>query len=276
MEDGNMSRDRNVLFHNSRVVNLDHCPMKKLEYMVKISLAVVFAMLSWSALAATGLADAGALTDSAATVSLPELDGAVSFDVTAVQEPVVNQVGTIVPENNIPGTEAGVESSQGKIIDQELASLDVVDTGVLRPVQNPQHTQVVPMDSTSLEVVDTGVLRQVENPQPAEKAVFTAAENTAVLQSSENVSAPGEADGLNAKAVGDHQAKNYKIMLPMASAVEKNTGMDAVVAGTGAETGQPESASASATSEEMFHLPYAVLLAILALMSMIPVARRKG
>jgi hypothetical protein len=62
--------------------------------------------------------------------------------------------------------------------------------------------------------------------------------------------------------VVDHQARNYQVMVPVTDVAEK--------------TGQPEEAAVGVASEETIHLPYAILLAILALMSMITVARRNG
>jgi len=101
----------------------------------------------------------------------------------------------------------------------------------------------------------------------------------AAFESEENVSASGEADELNTAAarMDDHQVKNYKVVLPMADLVEKNEMAGTVVAAAAARKNEPpEDASGGAASEEMIHLPYAVLLAILALISMVPVARRNG
>ncbi len=121
---------------------------------------------------------------------------------------------------------------------------------------------------TKIKLVDTGTSMQVQNPQPVAEMVSPAAEETVAetvaLESGINVSIPGEADepSPDAAPVIDHQARNYEVMAPVTGVVEKN--------------GQPEEAAGGAASEEITHLPYAVLLAILALMSMITVARRNG
>jgi len=290
MDDRNsVSRDYGVRLHSDRAVICNFGRIKTMKYMRQIGLIAVFASLPWSAFAAAErfpgvqmqleeLSDAAPLADTSSAVSTLELDVADSFESATVHEQVPNQAGVIVPESHSPEAVADGENSQGKVVSQELASLDVVDTGTLNPVQNPQTAPVVPMDTASLEVVDTGTLRQVENQQPAAEVVSTDAEDAVVLQSGMDTSAPGEAGELNTDAahVDDRQARNYKVMLPVNAVAEKNEGTDAVVAETGTGNGQPEVASGGAASEEIIQLPYAVLLAILALMSMITVARRKG
>ena len=105
------------------------------------------------------------------------------------------------------------------------------------------------------------------------------AESPAALETGVNISISGEADELYPAAarVDDHQARNYKVMLPMTTDVtEKNVVTGTVVAETGNKSGQTEGVSGDAASEEIIQLPYAVLLAVLALMSMIPISRRNG
>ncbi len=168
------------------------------------------------------------------------------------------------------------EIRQSEIVNQELASLDVVDTGVSKQVQNLQSAPIVPLGTPSLEVVDTGTSRQVQKLQPA--AVVSAdTEASAALESEVNVSTSGEADELNSAAarVDDHQVKIYRVMLPMTDVAEKNE-IAGVVAETAKKNGPLGDASGSAVSEEAIHLPYAVLLAILALISMATVSRRNG
>jgi len=76
--------------------------------------------------------------------------------------------------------------------------------------------------------------------------------------------------------VDDHQARNYEVMLPVTDVAAKNEMTGAVGTETGNKSGQTEGVSGDAASGEIIQLPYAVLLAILALMSMIPISRRKG
>ena len=245
--------DYGARFHEGRVVSSACLPMKTIEYLRKMGLTVLFAMLSWNAFAAAErfpavqiqldeLADAVTLADSPSAVSSPAPAAAVSFGA----------------------------ADQGRMVNQEqLASLDIVDT-----TQAP----IVPRDAVALEVVDTGTSIQVQNPQPVAEIVSPGAEETVALESGISVSTPGEVDELNTDAapVVDHQARNYEVMVPVTDVVEKNEIAGAVVAAAGKISGQPEDASGGAAGEEIIHLPYAVLLAILALMSMITVARRNG
>jgi hypothetical protein len=213
--------------------------MKYIEYIKKMGLTVLFAMLSWNAFAATErfpavqiqldeLADAITPADSQSAVSSPAPAAAVSFGA----------------------------ADQGQMEKQEqLAALELVDT---------KQASILPKDAVALEVVDTGTSIQVQNPQPVAEIVSPDAEETVALESGINVSTPGELDELSMDTapVVDHQARNYQVMVPVTDVVEK--------------TGQPEEAAVGAASEETIHLPYAILLAILALMSMITVARRNG
>ncbi len=241
------------------------------RFIRKMGRVVLFAMLPWNVYAAAdrfpgaqmqldGLVNAAALVDSPSA--------AVSFEAPA-QEPMSDQAELIIPEDTSLDVNAGGEIPHSEVVDQELASLEVVDL---------QPAPIVPLDTASLEVVDTGTSRQVQKPQPA--AVVSAdTEASAALESEVNVSTSGEADELNTAAarIDDHQVKNYKVMLPMADLVEKNEMAGTVVAAAAARKNEPpEDASGGAASEEMIQLPYAVLLAILALISMVPVARRNG
>ena len=276
-----VTEDYVVRFHSDRAVNCNCGRIKTMKYMRQIGLVAVFTALPWSAFAAAErfpgaqmqleeLSDVAPLADTSSAVSAPQPGIADSFQSAAVQEQVLNQSGVFVSESYSLEAVADAENSQDKIVNKELASLDVDDTGILNPVQNPQMA--------SLEVVDTGTSRQVQNQQPAAEVVSTDAEDTVVLQSGMDTSAPNEVGELNTDAarVEDRQAKNYKVLLPLNAVAEKNESMDAVAAEIGTGNGQPEDASGGVASEEIIHLPYAVLLAILALMSMIPVARRKG
>ena len=280
MDDKNSaSREYGVRLHNDRAVICNFSRIKTMKNMRQIGLIALFATLPWSTFAAAErfpgvqtqlkeLADSTPLTDTSSAISALELGVADSFESTTVQEQALNQAGMNVPESSSPEAVADGENSQGKVVSQELASLDVVDTGTLNPVQNSQ--------TASLEVVDTGALRQVENQQSAAEIVSTDAEDAAVLQSGMGTSEAGELNNTVAARVDDRQARNYKVMLPVNAAAKINESMDAVVAETDTGNGQPEDVSGGAASEETIQLPYAVLLAILALMSMIPVARRKG
>jgi hypothetical protein len=239
-----MSGDYGARFYGGRIVSSVCVPMKTIEYIRKMGLAVLFTMLSWNAFAAAErfpavqiqldeFAGAVTLADSPSAGSSPALDAAVSFGA----------------------------ADQGQMVKQEqLAALELVDK---------TEVSIVPQGAVSLEVVDTGTSIQVQNPQPVAEIVSPAAEETVVetiaLESGINVSTPGEVDELSTDVapVVDHQARNYEVMVPVTGVVEKN--------------GQPEETSGgAAASEEIIHLPYAVLLAILALMSMITVARRNG
>lgn len=252
-------------FYGGRAVGSGCVPMKTMEYIRKMGLTVLFAMLSWNAFAAAErfpavqiqldeFADAVTLADSPSAVSSPALDAAVvSFGATT-QEAIPDHVD---------------ETAQSEIVNQTLASLDVVDTA-----QPP----IVPQDAVSLEVVDTGSSRKVQVQQPVTEIVSPGAEDTVALESEVSASAPGEVDelGTDAAPVVGHQARNYEVMVPATDVAEKTEIAGAVVAEAGKISGQPEDALGGAASEEIIHLPYAVLLAILALMSMITVSRRNG
>ena len=114
-------------------------------------------------------------------------------------------------------------------------------------VVSQEPASMVSVGSVALEVIDTGTSTHVERPQPAAAA-----------------------------GVDDHQASNYQVMSPATSAAEKNEMTGTVRAESLNISGQTEGVSGEATSGEIVQLPYAVLLAILALMSMIPISRRKG
>jgi hypothetical protein len=217
--------------------------MKSIEYIKKMGLTVLFAMLSWNAFAAAErfpavqiqldeLADVVTLADTPSVVSSPAPAAEVKFE-AADQVQMVKQ--------------------------EQLAALELVDT---------KEVSIVPQGAVSLEIVDTGTSIQVQNPQPVAEFVSPDAEETVAetvaLESGINVSTPGEVDELSMDTapVVDHQARNYQVMVPVTDVAEK--------------TGQPEEAAVGAASEETIHLPYAILLAILALMSMITVARRNG
>jgi hypothetical protein len=217
--------------------------MKSIEYIKKMGLTVLFAMLSWNAFAAAErfpavqiqldeLADVVTLADTPSVVSSPAPAAEVKFE-AADQVQMVKQ--------------------------EQLAALELVDT---------KEVSIVPQGAVSLEIVDTGTSIQVQNPQPVAEFVSPDAEETVAetvaLESGINVSTPGEVDELSTDTapVVVHQARNYQVMVPVTDVAEK--------------TGQPEEAAVGAASEETIHLPYAILLAILALMSMITVARRNG
>ena len=239
--------------------------MKIVEILKKIVRIALLAMLPWNVYAEAeqfpgaqeqldGLLNAAALVDSpSAVVSSPELAAAVSFEAPA-QKPIPDHQVAM----NIPGLNTGGEIPQSEVVSQEPAS-------------------IVPLDSASLEVVDTGTSKQVQKPQP-EAIVSAEAESPAGLEAGINISISGETDELNTAAahVDDHQARNYNVMLPATDTTEKKEITGTVVAETGNKSGQPEGVSGDAASEEIFQLPYAVLLAILALMSMIPISRRNG
>ena len=103
-------------------------------------------------------------------------------------------------------------------------------------------------------------------------------ESPAILEAEVNTSISGEADELNTAAarVDAHQARNYEVMLPAPDVAAKNEMTGAVGTAAGNKSGQTEGVSGDAASGEIIQLPYAVLLAILALMSMIPISRRNG
>ncbi len=149
----------------------------------KIGRIALLVMLPWNVYAAAdrfpgaqvqldGLVNAAALVDSPSA--------AVSFETPAQES---NPEGASLDVN------AGGEIPQSEVANQELAYLDVVDTGLLKQELNLRPAPAVPLGTASLK---------------------------------------------------------------------------------------SEGASGSADSEEIIQLPYAVLLAILALISMVPVSRRNG
>ena len=247
-----------VRFQYDRVVNSVAGLIKTVWSVRKIAPLVVLVPLNVYAAAErfpgvqVQLADAAGFVESpTVATSAPALDAVVSFESPVSYLAPAQAEAIAGVEGSNPGAEATGGNLQGKIVNQELASLDVVDTGVLNPVQNPQPATIVSRKTASLEVVDTGTTRQVQNPQPVE-AVAPEIESPAVLESAAVNATQGEVDG--------EAAANYEVMLPLTGAVEK--------------TGRAET-TGNAGAQEVVHLPYAVLLAILALMSMIPVARRK-
>jgi hypothetical protein len=246
-----------VRSHSGRAANADgRLMMRAIEILKKIVRITLFAMLPWNVYAEAerlpgaqeqldGLLNAAALVDSPSA--------AVSFEAPA-QEPIPDHQLAM----NIPGLNTGGEIPRSEVVSPEPAS-------------------IVPLDSASLEIVDTGTSKQVQKPQPA--AVVSAdAESPAALEAGVNISISGETDKLNTTAarVDDYQAINYKVMLPATDVTEKNVMTGAVGAETGNKSGQTEGVSGDAASEEIIRLPYAVLLAILALISMIPISRRNG
>jgi len=264
-ENGYMGGGYGVRFHSGRATNSDGRLMRTIKILKKIIRTTLFVMLPWNVYAeaerfpgaqeqSDGLLNAAALVDSpSAVVSSPELAAAVSFEAPA-QKPIPDHQLAM----NIPGLNTGGEIPQSEVVSQEPAS-------------------IAPLDSASLEVIDTGTSKQVQKPRPA--AIVSAdAESPAALETGVNISISGEADELNTAAarVDDHQARNYKVMLPTTDVTEKNVVTGAVVAETGNKSGQTEGVSGDAASEEIIQLPYAVLLAVLALMSMIPISRRNG
>ena len=265
-ENGYMGGGYGVRFHSGRATNSGSGLTRAIKISKKIALIALFVTLPCSAYAEVerfpgaqvqldGLINAAALVDSpSVAVSSPELEAVVSFKAPPAQEPIPDHQVAM----NILDINAGGEVPQSKVVSQESAS-------------------IVPLNSASLEVVDTGTSKQVQKPQP-EAIVSAEAESPATLETGVNISISGETDELNTAAahVDDHQARNYNVMLPAIDTTEKKEITNAVVAETGNKSGQPEGVSGDAASEEIFQLPYAVLLAILALMSMIPISRRNG
>jgi len=247
----------------------DSRPGKNTSRMGKFFCAALFISLSWNAFAATGQL----LPE--AQVQLDEIDTPASFEAPVgelIAGHAENSDSGVVSESVITVS----EKVQSEFVDQELASLDVVDTGVLRQIQNPQPSSILPREATSLDVIDTGTSKQVQNPQSAATVLPNTEESSAVIES-ENVSTKVETEelGTGVASMDDHQARNYKVMLPVTDLANKNE-VTSTVSEIVKNNGRSEVASGGVASEEAVGLPYAVLLAILALMSMIPVARRKG
>ena len=243
--------DYGVRFQRGRAASCGSGLERTIEILKKIVRIALFAMLPWNVYAEAerfpGVqVQLDGLVNAAAPVNRPPVDNpysAVSFKAPA--------------QEAIPGHQLAI-NIPGEVVSQKPAS-------------------IVPLDLASLEVVDTGTAKQVQKPQPA-AVVPAGAESPAALEAGGNTSISGEADELNTAAarVDDHQARNYKVMLPATGVAAKNEMTGAVVAETGNKSGQPEGVSGDAASEEIIQLPYAVLLAILALMSMIPISRRNG
>jgi len=169
--------------------------------------------------------------------------------------------GLVVPMDNPSAAVSFKAPAQEAIPDHQLAM------NIPGEVVSQKPASIVPLDSASLQVVDTGTSKQVQKTQPA-----------AVVPADTESPAAGEAGELNTAAarVDDHQARNYEVMLPVTDVAAKNEMTGAVGTETGNKSGQTEGVSGDAASGEIIQLPYAVLLAILALMSMIPISRRKG
>ena len=212
-----------------------------------------------------------------------QLSGLVNADAgfaAPAQEAIpLDQAEVVVSKNAGQDVSAGGESAQSGIANQELASLDPV-AGIRRPghIQNSQTVSIVSRDAASLEVVDTGAARNIQNPQPA--AVMSPDVEIPVAGEVEgSISTSYETEGLNTDAAsgGDKGARNYQRMLPVTGVAEKNEVTRAVVATAEQKNARAEEVSGStAASKETIDLPFAVLLAILALMSMIPISRRNG
>lgn len=260
-----IARSCGVCFQCGRVVKSIAGFMKTVRSIRKIAPLVVLMPLNVYAAAErfpdvqvqmAELADVAALAESpTVAISAPILDATVGFE-NAVPDSTPGQLEvTASAEGGSPNAEEAGGSPRDEIVNQELASLDVVDTGVLKQAPSLQPAPVVSRVTASLEVVDTGTTRQVQNPHPVE-AVILATESPAEPESAAVTTAPG--------GTADDPAKNY------------NAGrVETAVATTGNASAQFEVVSDSVVSKEVIRLPYAVLLAILALMSMIPVARRK-
>jgi len=238
-------------------------PLKTTGFARKIAWTALFATLSCSTAYAAderfsevhvqldGLVNAvDTLGSSAIVASSPKLDAAVSFE---------------APVQDGTGLDVNASGEYARSENQELASLDIVDPA-----------PIVPLDTVSLEVVDTGTSKQVQNPQ-AVVAVPADVEATVAPKSEVFSSVPGSNE-LNAGAipVDDQRARNYRLMLPATDVVQENVIADSVVKEPGKNNGQLEEVQESTTGEETTQLPFAVLLAMLALISMIPVARRNG
>ncbi len=268
----NCSRDCDVPIHCGRAARYDGGRVKTIKFVKRVVLAAVLIMSPWYAYAEA---------ERFAGVQ-EQLSGLVSADAgfeAPAQEAIhLDQTEVIVPKGASLDVSAGGGSVQGGNVGQALASLDAaVDIGASRHVQNPQPGSIVSRDAASLEVVDTGVARHVQNPQPA-AAMYPDAEVPVAREIEETISTLHETDELNADAAsgGDQSARNYELMLPITDVAEKSEMTRAVVAATEKANGQAEDVSGSAASSEAIDLPFAVLLAILALMSMIPISRRNG
>ena len=237
-----------IRLQGGRAANSDTGLVRTIRILKKIVRIALFAMLPWNVYAEAerfpgAQVQLDGLVNTAAPVDKPP--AAVSFKAPAQET---------IPDHQLAMNIPGLEKTAGEI-----------------PVS------IVPLDSASLEVVDTGSSKQVQKPQPA--AVVPAdAESPAALEAGVNISISAEADELNTAAarVDDHQAKNYKVMLPATDVAAKNEMKGAVGAEAGNKTGQTEGVSGDAVNGEIIQLPYAVLLAILALISMIPISRRNG
>jgi len=270
-----------IRFRGGRTVNSDCGFGKTINLISKMSLTVLIAMLSGLAIAEAErfpgvqvqleqIAGDTAATQNSSVVNTPKLDAAESFE-TSGEEPVPDQTEIIIPDASSLDVKADDENPRSEVVNQELASLDVVDTGVLKQIQNPQQVSVIPLSSASLEVVDTGISRQVQKPQPVAVEPLDAAEG--------NESTPGvAADELNTAAAreGSHQAESYKVISPVADAKEKDQIAGTVVTETGNKNVPIEDASGGVVGDETVQPPYAILLVLLALMSMITVSRRNG
>ncbi|MFQ5642833.1 MAG: hypothetical protein ACE5FQ_03950, partial [Thiogranum sp.] len=254
-----------VHVHGDRVANPDDGLLNIRKYIRKISRVMLCLMLPWNAYAAAdrfpGVAD--------------ELAG-----MSVLADGQESRAGDALPQKAEIAVAGDVGSGVPALQGKEQASLDVVDTGVLKKIRSSQPAPVKPWDTAALEIVDTGVSRQVQNPQPVETASPGVETEAAVVPETAGLKAgvPDEAGELNTDSAlaGDRQASNYKVMRPI-DVAGKNEAAEAVVAEAGKDNRQSEYAvGGDVASEESIHLPYAILLAILALMSMIPVARRNG
>lgn len=172
------------------------------------------------------------------------------------------------------GTSKQVENPLSSTIAQRsTASLEVTDTGTSKQVLDTQPAAIVARDSTSLEVVDTGVSRLIESPQAGTEVPAADVEVPVAAEAGTNSAA--EWADVQSPAASDVATESAGLVLAGTSILAKNemTGTTAV-AWKGND--QPEDGLGSPAGSENIELPYAVLLAILALMSMIPISRRNG
>ena len=215
---------------------------KTVGFIKRIVGIVLFASLSWNAYAADGRFPG----------VVAQLDGLAN----AVGTPGNASAVVSPPE---PGVAIGFETSarKGTGLDKKAANPELISLNVVDPVP------VVHLGAVSLDVVDTGTSKQVQNPQTV-AAAPSYVEAPVVPESRKYTNTLREVNELNTDAapVVDQQVRNYKLMLPATDVAQKNV--------------QPEELQGSTAGKEPVRLPFSVLLAILALISMIPVARRNG
>ena len=272
------------LAQSGRVAGSPGLPSQAVENMKKVVFGALFASLSLQAYGAAdpfsevqpaldGLASAAvvaeSLTDSG---SSPEIEAAALFEPAGQVVPVAADESAAQPLAEEPVTKLDTGNSDAPA-SEKLAALDVADTALPEPVQGARSTVAVVPEPATLEVVDTGAARQVENPQAV--AVVPSESGAPLMLEAEPAAGTAGKTGETGLVVDEQPAGDSRVLLPEPVVAEKKEIAAAGVITAGLEPTK-EVVSGLPAREKVEELPYAVLLTILALMGMIPISRRNG